>query len=185
MPGLVLVRHAAPVNDPARPSADWVLSADGHAAAGRLGDALAPFAPGALVSGAEAKMVGTAAAIGQRLGLTNRPLAGLDEHARRSTAFGDRALFEAAIQALFARPSEVVFGEESADATYARFAAAVDGALAAAGGAPLIAVSGGTAISVFMARRLGIDPFAVWKTLRLPQAFVLSTAPWRVEAILP
>ena len=184
MPRLILVRHAAPVIDPARPSADWILSPEGYAAAGRLGDALAPFAPGDLVSGAEAKMIGTAHAIGQRLGLTNRPLAGLSEHARRSTAFGDRGVFEAALQALFARPAEVMFGEESADATFARFAAAVDGALAAASGAPVIAVSGGTAISVFMARRLGIDPFAFWKSLRLPQAFVLSAAPWRLDETL-
>jgi broad specificity phosphatase PhoE len=175
MTELILVRHAAPTINPATPSADWALAPEGHKAAANLGRALAPFAPGILVSGAEAKTIGTAAAIGGQLGLANQPLAGLEEHARRSAAFGDRAAFEASIQALFARPTEVVYGEESADATFARFAAAIEGVLASAGG---------TAISIFMARRLGIDPFSFWKALRLPQAFFLFTAPWRLEKTL-
>ena len=48
----------------------------------------------------------------------------------------------------------------------------------------MVAVSGGTAISLFLARRLTIDPFAFWKALRPPQAFVIATADWRLEATL-
>ena len=79
-------------------------------------------------------MTGTAAAIGERLGLVNQPLPGLGEHARRSTRFGDRGAFEASIQALFNRPGERVYGDESADETYNRFAAALDPLLAGPAG---------------------------------------------------
>ena len=184
MARLILVRHAAPAIDPETPSADWPLSDDGRRAAAVLAEALAPFTPILLVSGDEPKMVDTAGLIGERLGLTNRPLAGLSEHARRSTTFGDRAAFEAAIAGLFNRPHEVVYGDESADQTYDRFAAAIDGAAHTTGEGPLIAVSGGTAISIFVARRLGMDPFPFWKALRLPQAFVIDTTRWCLETTI-
>jgi len=181
---LILVRHAAPAVDPATPAADWPLSEKGRAAARVLGAQLEPFASKRLVSGDEPKMIGTAEAIGERLGLVNQPMGDLAEHARRSTTFGDRAVFEVSIRALFSRPTEVVYGDESADQTCDRFASAIDGVMAIHGEAPVVAVSGGTAISVFMARRLGIDPFPFWKTLKLPQAFVLSVAPWRLESTI-
>ena len=181
---LVLVRHAAPTIDPQTPSADWALSEDGEQAAGALAGALASFAPAILVSGEEPKMIGTARTIGGRLGLVNRALPGLCEHARRSTPHGDRDAFEAAIADLFNRPDEIVYGDESANQTYDRVAAAIDEALDSAGDSPVIAVTGGTAISLIMARRLGIDAFLFWKALRLPQAFIVDTAPWRLEATM-
>ena len=184
MSRLILVRHALPVIDPARPSADWPLSDEGRETAAHLAGRLRPLSPVALISGDEAKMTGTAEAIGAALGLTNTPVAGLSEHARRSTTFGDRAAFEASILALFSRPSERVYGDESADQTYARFSRAIDAALDATSGGALVAVSGGTAISIFMARTLGVDPFPFWKALRLPQAFALSASPWRLESTI-
>ena len=184
MARLILVRHAAPAIDPDTPSADWPLSDAGRAAAAALAEPLAAMAQDVLVSGTEPKMTGTAATIGHRLGLANRPLPGLNEHARRSTRFGDRGAFEASIQALFSRPDECVYGDESADATYSRFAMAIDPLLATSGDRPAVAVSGGTAISLFIARRTGIDPYPFWKALRLPQAFVLAADPWRLETTI-
>jgi len=178
---LILVRHAAPVIDADKPSADWPLSDAGRGAAAALAEQIAPLAPAVLVSGAEPKMIGTASAIGDRLGMANTPLERLNEHARRSTPFGDRESFRASIQGLFSRPGERIYGDESADETYGRWAAAMDRVLALARGRPVVAVSGGTAISLFVSRRTGIDPFAFWKALRLPQAFVLATEPWRIE----
>ena len=48
----------------------------------------------------------------------------------------------------------------------------------------MIAVSGGTAISLFLSRRIGIDAFQVWKALHMPHAFVLGDAPWRLETTI-
>ncbi len=128
-------------------------------------------------------MAGTAEALSSVLGVTVARTAGLSEHARRMTKFGDKAVFEAAIRNLFERPGEIVYGEESADMTYARFAAATDDALEGETGT-LVAVTGGTALSIFLSRRAGVDAFQTWKSLRLPMAFVLDRTSWRIERTL-
>ena len=171
MPLLILVRHSQPIIDPSTPSERWALSDEGRVATARLADALAAYAPARLLCGAEPKMQGTADVLSERLGLPVTALSGLSEHTRRTTKFTDIATFEAAIRDLFERPSEIVYGEESADMTHARFSAAL-GTVAE----PTIAVSGGTAISIFLSRRTGVDAFVTWKRLRLPMAFVLDGA---------
>jgi len=184
MPRLILVRHAAPRIDPATPSADWPLSAEGREGAARLGEALAAYTPAALVSGPEPKMVETGRIIAAAFGLESEPVAELAEHARRSTRFGDRADFETTISELFARPAELIYGDESADAAHARFAGAVDRTLADWPNGDIIVVSGGTVISLFVSRRAGIDPYPFWRALGLPTAVVLDRGRWRIGATL-
>ena len=177
MPRLILVRHAQPVIDPDSPSERWLLAPEGLAATAELGQALAPYAPRAIQCGDEAKMIGTAEVLAKVLGVAVTRSAGLSEHARRTTKFGDKAVFEAAIKKLFERPGEIVYGEESADMTYARFAAAIDGIVESG---TVVAVTGGTALSIFLSRRSGVDAFETWKGLRLPMAFVLDRTSWRI-----
>ena len=178
---VVLVRHALPVIEPDKPSETWGLSEDGRAATVRLAQELKALAPAAVLCGTEPKMTGTAAVLSEQFGISVERLAGLCEHARRSTKFAEKDAFEVAIRNLFERPGEIVYGEESADQTYARFSAALDGELCAHKGKTVIAVSGGTAICLFLARRSGIDPFPMWKRLRMPMAFVLKPADWTIE----
>jgi broad specificity phosphatase PhoE len=180
MSRLVLVRHAAPVIDPQSPSERWILSPEGAAAAAELGGKLARYEPRRILCGDEPKMTGTADALSAVLGIAVMRATGLSEHARRTTKFGEKTAFEAAIRSLFERPDEIVYGEESADMTYARFAAAIDAALADERGT-LLAVSGGTAISIFLSRRAGVDAFETWKTLKLPMAVVLDRRTWNIE----
>jgi broad specificity phosphatase PhoE len=173
VPIIILVRHAQPVVDPSSPSERWVLSEEGRTATARLAEEMAAYKPARLLCGTEPKMQGTAEVLSDRLHLPVIALAGLSEHARRSTKFGDTATFEASINALFARPGEIVYGEESGDMTHARFIAALEPHCTDASG-PVIAVSGGTAISLFLSRRTGVDAFVIWKRLRLPMAFVIE-----------
>lgn len=180
---LILVRHAQPVVDPNSPSECWVLAEDSAAATAVLAQSLKPYAPRRILCGDEPKMLGTAEALTGVLGGTAERTAALSEHQRRTTKFGDKVAFEAAIKTLFERPGEIVYGEESADMTYARFAACLDEALAREP-APVIAVSGGTAISIFLSRRAGVDAFSTWKGLRLPMAFVLDRASWAIDRIV-
>ena len=180
MSRLILVRHAQPVIDPDSPSAEWVLSPDGAAATGALARELMQYEPRRIVCGDEPKMTGTANVLSKVIGVAVTRSGGLSEHARRTAKFADRAAFEAAIRSLFERPGEIVYGEESADLTYARFAAAIDSALAAES-RTVIAVSGGTAICIFLARRAGVDAFDTWRNLRLPMAFVLDRQNWAIE----
>ncbi len=183
MSRLILVRHAQPIIDPDSPSERWVLAPEGRAATVELGQALKPYAPRAILCGDEPKMTGTADALAEVLAVAVTRSAGLSEHARRTTKFADKAVFEAAIGALFERPHEIVYGEESADMTYARFAAAIDDALVRESGT-LVAVTGGTALSIFLSRRADVDAFETWKALRLPMAFVLDRTSWRIERIV-
>ena len=103
---------------------------------------------------------------------------------RVGTKFIDKSAFEASIRHLFLEPDAVVYGDESASMTYLRFAEALDGEIARSPGGTLAAVSGGTAISLFLARRSGADGFALWQSLRLPMAFVLDRERWAIEATL-
>ncbi len=178
---VILVRHAQPVIEPDKPSETWELSDDGRAATVALAQALKTFAPAAILCGAEPKMTGTATTLSEQIGVPVKPLPGLSEHARRTAKFADKDAFEAAIKSLFERPHETVYGEESANQTYDRFSVALDGTLAARPQDTVIAVSGGTAICIFLARRSGIDAFATWKRLRLPMAFVLDPENWKIE----
>jgi broad specificity phosphatase PhoE len=183
MSRLILVRHAAPTVDPSRPSAEWALSDEGRAGARALSARLQRYEPAIVLSGPEAKMTGTAEILAGSIGVPAIVIPGLAEHARRSAQYGTRAEFEESIRRLFREPTELVYGDESADATFARFAQALDGALRKHAARSVLAVSGGTAISVFVGRRCGRDPFALWKSLGLPTAIVLDRANWRVEEV--
>ncbi|MBV9542107.1 MAG: histidine phosphatase family protein [Alphaproteobacteria bacterium] len=184
MSKLILVRHAQPVIDASAPSERWVLAPEARDATRALSDALAPYAPQIVLAGTEPKMEGTAAMIAERFGIATERLPGLAEHQRRTGKFvNDTAAFEATIQSLFERPGELVFGEETADQTYARFARTLDAELEKRAGT-VVAVSGGTAICLFLSRRSGVDAFMTWKTLRLPMAFALDRSTFAIKRTL-
>jgi len=184
MSRLILVRHAAPLVDPSRPSAQWDLSEDGRRAARDLAAKLARFAPASIFTGPEPKQRQTGEELAEFLSIPMTVLPDLAEHQRRSTSYVRRDQFEDSIRGLFAEPERVVYGDESGEGTYARFADAVDRALAGQGTAPVAAVSGGTAISLFVSRRSRIEPFALWKSLTTPTALIIDRETWAIEEIL-
>jgi broad specificity phosphatase PhoE len=184
MSRLILVRHASPVIDPARPSADWTLSEEGRAAARRLAKRLASYAPKAVISGPEAKVAETAEILAHQLTVSVTVLPALAEHERRSSRYLTKAEFEAAIRRLFLEPGAIAYGEESANMTCLRFASALDDALRANAGATTIAVSGGTAICLYIAHKANLDGFSLWETLRMPMAFALSGDASKIEEVL-
>jgi broad specificity phosphatase PhoE len=183
MSALILVRHAAPEIVEDVPSEEWRLSEKGHDGAARLWPFLADYEPKAVFSGPEPKIAETANILARAGGIPARQSAGLAEHARRSAAFTDRARFEASIESLFREPDRLAFGDESASETLNRFARAIDSALQEVGRNSIIAVSGGTAISLFVAQRCGVDGFALWRTLKLPHALVINCSTWQLTRI--
>jgi broad specificity phosphatase PhoE len=176
---LILVRHAQPVIDEAVPPPTWRLSAAGRDAALALAGRLADFAPAAAVASPEPKALETAQIMAARLGLSAEEDAGFAEHRRPDLAFGSREEFEARMAAFFADPAEPVFGGESADQAHDRFAAA----LARYTARPLLVATHGTVLSLYLSRRLRLEPFALWKSLALPEAFVLDADGWLVERL--
>ena len=99
---------------------------------------------------------------------------GLHEHDRRGVPYLDGATFEASVERFFARPDDLVFGNETAAQAGERFAAAVERALAQHPSGDVGVVAHGTVVSLFVARHAGVDPFALWRRLGLPSFVVFS-----------
>jgi broad specificity phosphatase PhoE len=165
---VLLVRHSVPEVDPAQPAETWPLSEEGRRRCGPLAARLAAHEPTAIVSSTEPKARETAELVGAGLGLEVREDAALRETARRTVPWLEAVEFRRAVRALFERPEEVVFGEESASGALARFSAAVDGLPARS-----VVVSHGTVISLYAASRTGDDAYAIWSELELPDLVVV------------
>ena len=165
---MLLVRHSLPEPDPARPAEEWRLSEEGRRRCGPLAERLQAYEPSAIVSSTEPKARETAALIGDELGLAVRESSGLRETARRTVPWLQAEELQRGIRALFDRPDEVVFGEESAAGALARFSAAVEDL-----DERTIVVSHGTVISLYAAARTGRDAFELWSGLELPDLVVV------------
>jgi broad specificity phosphatase PhoE len=191
--GLILVKHARPVVDPVVPSAEWRLGDAGREGARALAPHLKAFEPIAVVSSVEPKAWETAAIVAQRLGVPCAAVEGLHEHERRGAGFaGTHDEFRAKVKALFERPDELVFGDETARQAQVRFTAAVEGALAqwapfAEGDAQrsLVVVAHGTVISLVVAAWCGVAPFPLWDQLGLPSYVVVSMPDRRLVEVHP
>ncbi|MBL6938742.1 MAG: histidine phosphatase family protein [Alphaproteobacteria bacterium] len=158
------------------PAADWTLSPEGVAAAAALAAQLTRFDFRAIASSGEPKAVGTATAIAQALKLPVEIDDDFAETSRRTVGFLTRAQIDSGIRRLFENPSEIVYGEESADAACARFAAAIERQLQK-GADDIAVVTHGTILSVYLGRTGAVaDVFAFWKSLKLPDAILLDGA---------
>jgi broad specificity phosphatase PhoE len=160
---LLLVRHSAPELDPTVPSHEWRLSEEGRRRCGPLAERVAAYRPDVLVSSPEPKARETAELIAVPLGLDVQFHEGLRETARRTVGWLRRDQLELGIKALFDRPDQIVFGEESANAALARFEATVAELPERA-----VVVTHGTVLSLYVAARTGRDPFEFWRSLELP-----------------
>jgi 2,3-bisphosphoglycerate-dependent phosphoglycerate mutase len=169
-PSVILVRHAAPrIIEEASPTR-WSLSEKGRTAAAHLGEQLAEISPAGVVSSPEPKAAETAGIIGDCVGLPVILDGGFVEHRRPGLGFVSPEQFEASIRRVFEHPSERPFGGESADEAHARF----EEALARHSKRPLIVVTHGTVLSLFVARLCGIEPMRLWASLELPEALILN-----------
>lgn len=115
----------------------------------------------------------TAQIIADRIGSKIHIDVRLREHERSSVGFLERESFEAGITSIFDRPEEIAYGDESANAVYARFSAAIDDAVARSSG-PVAAVTHGTAMTIYVSRLVGIAPMQFWAKLGMPAAIVIE-----------
>lgn len=176
---LILVRHGRPKIDPDTPATGWPLCPEGREAVGALAGRLAAYAPQALVSSPELKAKETADILGARLGLPVAIDLDLHEHKRQHRSFGTEEEFRQSVAAVFAKPGEAVHGGETAIEACERLAKA----LAQPKGAPLVAVTHGTVLSMYLARRLGCEAHDLWRSLQMPDAFVLDADGQLIERL--
>jgi broad specificity phosphatase PhoE len=185
MSRLLLIRHSVPATDPCVSASQWPLSDLGRQRCPPLARCLAAYQPFTLYSSREAKAVETAALVARELRLAFATRPGLHEHARASVPWLPAAEFQAGVSALFARPSEVVFGDESADQAHARFSAAIQSLLVEQPAGSLAVVTHGTVMSLFVGRAAGLAPASIWRELGLPAVIVLNRSSLGVEHIIP
>ena len=161
---LLLVRHAQPAIDWSVSAHEWELSAQGHNQAMALGDRLRHLPIDCVYHSTEPKGVQTASAIADACGVQMRADARFGEHARTSVEQLHPLAFRSAIREVFARPSEIVFGDESAETTVARVAAAIDEIEETCA----VVVTHGTAIGLYAQHLGNMEGFALWRRLTLP-----------------
>jgi len=167
---LILVRHGRPQIDPDTPPPTWTLCEAGREAVAALAGRLIDFAPAAMISSPEPKALATAVILADRLGLDVEIHAGLHEHKRPAASFGTEEEFRQRMAQVFANPTKQAPGGESAREACARLRAA----LAEQRGRPLVAVTHGTVLSLYLAECLGLDAHDLWRSLHMPDAFVMD-----------
>ena len=164
---LIIVRHARPRVDPAKPAAEWTLSEEGTAAASALGPLLrGHVVRPRVVSSPERKALETARTSfpghtvisDERLAEAAKPWFDTAEELHRATA------------AYLA--GEAAAGWEDAEAVAQRF----DLCMSDPGQVgDVVAFTHGTALAVWLSRRRQLsDPFDWWRNLKAPDAWMVG-----------
>lgn len=178
---LHLIKHGAPRIVPGVPAHEWNLADDALDGLDNLIARLDPR-PEIVVCSEEPKAKATAAALAAALGVPHRPMVGLHEHLRYTAPFhADPAGFEADMRRLFDHPQAIVSGEESADDARTRFGNAVQAVMRANPQDTVAVVAHGTVISLVVAHAGGLDPWPLWRSLKLLEAVTVDIPGLRVR----
>jgi len=185
MTHLVLIRHAMPVIDKAQPNSRWLLSDAGRQASRTLGERLRPYDLDVMVTSHEPKAAATGEIAAAVLDIPTKAADGLGEHLREDVPwYDDPAVFKAKVRECLQKPDQVVFGDESADAAYDRFAVAVDRVIAAHPEQNIAVATHGTVMSLFIARRAGGEAIDYWQQWGLPGFAVLDLPSFALREIV-
>lgn len=184
MSRLTLVKHSLPQIESAVPAREWQLSPEGRDRAQSLAKRLSQCDPDVVVTSPEPKATQTGEIIASFLEVPLHEVDGLHEHDRRGVDFLEKSTFDRSIADLFSRPTELVLGNETADAAHTRFSQAIEEVLRKFAQRNVVAVAHGTVISLFVSRISDLDPFALWKRLGLPSWIVLTHPDFAVTDIV-
>ena len=184
MKPLVLVKHSQPDVNEGIPAREWQLSVTGKVRAEKLAEFLRPGKPEVIVSSDETKAIQTAEIIAQCLGLTNQVVENLHEHDRSNSPFYSKEEFQHLVQQFFARPSDLVFGGETAGQALERFRITVDAILTRFENKVVVIVAHGTVISLLAESITGYDGYSLWQELGLPSFVVIDIQSKRLLEII-
>lgn len=176
---VVLVKHAQPEMDASVPPREWVLGARGEEQGRALARRLRPYLPISLVSSPEPKAVQTTRIVAAELGVSFEAFAGLEELDRPALPIVSRDEHHRLNVAIFETRSVPVLGRESADAALRRFNTALARAFSLGPASqPLVVMTHGTVISLFVEQQTGRDAFEIWKSLECGECITLEVAEW-------
>lgn len=171
---LILIKHSQPDVQPEVPANQWHLSNEGGRRCVSLAEQIAVYQATVIVTSVEPKAVETGQFVTQRLGVPCETAPNLHEHDRRDVGFASREIFEAQVRQLFEVPARLVFGHETADNAYARFANGLVQVLERHSDETVAVVAHGTVIALWVSHRVGIDGFSLWQRLGLPSFVAVS-----------
>jgi broad specificity phosphatase PhoE len=175
MPNLIFIRHSQSQLDPETPSRLWKLTEEGRRRCKLLAAHLIPYELDVIITSAEPKAIETGKLVAQRLGIPCRVMENLHEHERETAPFFDtQEEFLEAITNLFAKPTKLVYGDETAIQAQKRFTAAVESVIAAYPQENIAIVTHGTVLSLFASQHTGIDVYSFWRGLGLPALVAFS-----------
>ncbi len=187
MPQLVLVKHSNSDHNPFQAAADWPLTAEGLRRCQPLAQYLAPYQAKRLYSSPMPKALQTAKCIAWELDdipISESP--SLAEHSRQSNApYGTMADFNARMKRLFAAPSELAFGDETANQAKHRFQRGIETILENTNSAEnIVVISHGTVMVLFAAQYNPIDSYHLWQRLKMPSMIVLDLPDFRISNVI-
>jgi len=163
----------------------WHLSGEGRRRAEELAHAMVRFRPEGVLSSPEARARETASLLAGTARVPEPVVVDdLREHDDGDSPFTNEKEFHALVSDFFARSSARVFGPESADEAYTRFAGAIATACEAApdDDRSLLVVTHGRVMSLFVARTNDVPAFDFWKSLRMPSYVVLDVPGYRLQS---
>lgn len=173
---LILIRHAQSRLDPGRDANQWSLTKQGRQSCLPLAQQLQPYQLSQLITSTEPKAIETGRVTATHLNIPTTTAKSLHEHNRvGGPFFPDPHDFLTHIQALFAQPDQLVFGNETANQALTRFSQAVDTVIDTTTGNIGI-VTHGTVMSLFVGSVSGRDTHTYWQQLKLP-AYAIFTLP--------
>ncbi len=170
---LLLARHSVPQVSDEADYRQWPLSDEGEVLTARAADYVAGFKPTRVVTSDERKAVQTAQIIAKRVGVSIKVGPGFREHDRVGVAWPGTGQRARELQHFFAKPTERVFGNETAVEALKRFDAALRRCLAERTG-PVAVVTHGTVMSLYLARLTGQDAMDIWLTLGIPSVAIVN-----------
>jgi broad specificity phosphatase PhoE len=174
---LIFIRHSAVAKDPNISPHDWPLSKDGRSRTHALLPRLTPYQPTRFITSHEPKAMETGQILADALGKPCTIAPGLQEHDRVGTPYyANQTEFENIISRLFIHPTELVFGNETADQARTRFTQTIHTLLAQHPPTDTLAiVTHGTVLTLFLAHHNPhLDPIPFWHSLQLPDLVVVS-----------
>jgi broad specificity phosphatase PhoE len=174
MSTLILVKHSLPEIVENIPACEWKLSEEGQARCQRLAERLATYQPSQIISSVEPKARETAELVAKELGLTTSSFEGLHEHERSQAGYLSKEQFEESVREFFARPDDLVFGNETAEQASERFQSAIDSILKKFPDQTTIVVAHGTVISLYVSHFNKISILSFWQELGFPSFVVLD-----------
>ncbi len=181
---IILVRHSAPEIDPSIPSREWHLSVEGRQRCKGLARALQAHQPTRIATSSEAKAIETGELVAAELGIPSFESTDLHEHDRSNVGFLPSEQFSASIARFYDQPTQLVFGRETAEQAYQRFAGGVADVIQQFPEDNIAIIAHGTVISLFVARTTGVEPLPLWKRLGLPSFIVMSLPGPRVQTVV-